>query len=97
MLKVQENTANKATNTTTIIQTPPQASTSTSRQFTNTDMGYSLGYLFHILHAHHTCSQQPTPPDQWDISMGMPTFVDSDSNDDDDDDNNKDKDSDKEN
>jgi hypothetical protein len=37
------------------------------------------------------------PPNQWDISMGMPTFVDSDSNDDNDDDNNKDNDSDKEN
>jgi hypothetical protein len=61
------------------------------------DMSRSLGYLFHILHTHHTHSQQPTPLDQWDISMGMPTFVDSDSNDNDDDDNNKDNDSNKEN
>jgi hypothetical protein len=97
-LKVQKNTTNKVTNTTTTIQTPPQASMSTSHQFTDMDMGRSLGYLFHILHAHHTRSQQPTPPDQWDISMGMPTFVNSDSdNDNDDDNNNKDNDSDKEN
>jgi hypothetical protein len=60
-------------------------------------MGRSLGYLFNILHAHHTQAQQQSmPPDQWDISMGMPTFVDSDS-DDDDDDNDKDDNSDKEN
>jgi hypothetical protein len=69
---------------------------STSCQFTNTDVGYSLGYLFHILHAHYTQAQQLTPSDQWDISMGTPTFVDSDS-DDDNDDNDKDNDSDKEN
>jgi hypothetical protein len=62
-LKVQENTADKVTNTTTTIQTPPQASTSASHQFTDTDMGRSLGYLFHILHAHHTHSQQLTPSD----------------------------------
>jgi hypothetical protein len=96
-LKVKENTADKATNTTTTIQTPPQASTSSSHQFTDTDMGHSLGYLFHILQAHCSCSQQPTPPDQWDISMGMPTFVDDSNNNNDDDDNNKDNDSDKEN
>jgi hypothetical protein len=96
-LKVQESTANKVTNTTTTIQTPPQASTSTSRQFTNMDMGRSLGYLFQILHAHHICSQQPTPSDQWDISMGMPTFVNNSDNNNNDDDNNKDNNSDKEN
>jgi hypothetical protein len=70
---------------------------SASRQFTNTDMGHSLGYLFHILHTHHTHSQQPTLSDQWDISMGTPTFVDSDSNNNNDDDNNKDNNSDNDN
>jgi hypothetical protein len=94
-LKVQENTTDKATNTTTTIPTTSQASTSTSCQFTNMDMGHSLGYLFHILQAYHTHSQQLTPSDQWDISMGMPTFVNSDSDDDDEDD--KDNDSNKEN
>jgi hypothetical protein len=71
---------------------------SISRQFTNMDMGHSLGYLFQILHTHHIHPQQLTSPDQWDISMGMPTFVDSNSdNDNDNDDNNKDNNSDKEN
>jgi hypothetical protein len=97
-LKVKENTANKMTNTTTTIQTPPQANTSTSHRFTNTDMGCSLGYLFNILHAHHTQAQQQSmPPNQWDVSMGTPTFVDSNSDDNDDDDNDKDNNSNKEN
>jgi hypothetical protein len=97
-LKVKENTAEKATNTTTTIPANSQANTSASPRFTNLDMGHSLGYLFNILHTHHTQAQQPsTSPNQWDISMGTPTFADSDSDDDDDDDNNKDNDSDKEN
>jgi hypothetical protein len=96
-LKVKENTADKATNTTTTIQTPPQANMSTSPQFTDMDMGHSLGYLFNILHTHHTQAQQLfMSPNQWDVSMGMPTFVDSNSNDNDNNDN-KDNNSDKEN
>jgi hypothetical protein len=61
-------------------------------------MGRSLGYLFNILHAHHTHAQQQSMPlDQWDVSMGMPIFVNSDSDNDNDDDNDKDNNSNKEN
>jgi hypothetical protein len=53
-LKVKENTAEKATNTTTTIPANLQANTSTSPRFTDSDVGRSLGYLFNILHTHHT-------------------------------------------
>jgi hypothetical protein len=97
-LKVKEDTTEKATNTTTTIPAASQANMSTSPQFTDSDVECSLGYLFNILHTHHTQAQQPsTFPNQWDVSMGTPTFVDSDSDDDNNDNNDKDNDSDKEN
>jgi hypothetical protein len=89
-LKVKENIADKATNTTITIPATSQANTSTSPQFTDSDVGHSLGYLFNILHTHHTQGSQPcTSPNQWDISMGTPTSADSNNNDDEDDDSDK--------
>jgi hypothetical protein len=85
-LEVQENAAAKATNTTTTIPANSQANTSVSPRFTDSDVGCSLGYLFNILHTHHTQGSQPcTSPNQWDISMGTPTSADTDDNDDNDD------------
>jgi hypothetical protein len=53
-LEVPENAAAKAKNTTTTILAASQANTSTSPRFTDSDVGRSLGYLFNILHTHHT-------------------------------------------
>jgi hypothetical protein len=89
-LKVKENIADKATNTTTTIPATSQANTSVSPRFTDSDVGCSLGYLFNILHTHHTQGSQPcTSPNQWDISMGTPTSANSNDDDDEDDDSDK--------